>query len=129
MDFGVAHTTYLCTLATRSTFIGTPYYMSPDQLSGEEVDARSDIYSLGIVFFEMVTGQRPFNDKDPLKVLIQHQKTPPPRPSSLNPEISLELETIILKMLAKNPEDRYQNVESILNVLQEYMLKEGIKII
>ncbi len=129
MDFGVAHTTYLCTLATRSTFIGTPYYMSPDQLSGEEIDARSDIYSLGIVFFEMVTGQRPFNDKDPLKVLIQHQKTPPPRPSSLNPEISPEFETIILKMLAKNPEDRYQNVETLLNVLQEYMLKEGIKII
>jgi serine/threonine-protein kinase len=129
MDFGVAHATYMCTVATRTTFIGTPYYMSPDQLSGEEVDARSDIYSLGVVFFEMLTGQRPFNEKDPLKVLIQHQKTLPPRPSSLNEDIPPELDVLILRMLAKDPGDRYQSVEALLVDLQGYMVREGIEVI
>ena len=127
MDFGVAHATYMCTVATRTTFIGTPYYMSPDQLSGEEVDARSDIYSLGVVFFEMLTGQRPFNEKDALKVLIQHQKALPPRPSSMNREISPELDLIILRMLAKDPADRFQSVEALLVALKDYMLGEGVE--
>jgi len=129
MDFGVAHATYLCTLATRTTFIGTPYYMSPDQLSGEDVDGRSDIYSLGVVFFEMLTGQRPFKEKDPLKVLIQHQKVLPPRPSSWNEDIPPELDVVILRMLAKDPGDRYQSVEALLVDLQDYMVREGIEVI
>ena len=129
MDFGVAHATYMCTVATRTTFIGTPYYMSPDQLSGEEVDARSDIYSLGVVFFEMLTGERPFNEKDALKVLIQHQKALPPRPSSLNREIPPELDIIILRMLAKEPTDRFQSMEDLLVALKDYMLKEGIEVV
>ena len=128
MDFGVAHATYMCTVATRTTFIGTPYYMSPDQLSGDEVDARSDIYSLGVVFFEMLTGQRPFNEKDALKVLIQHQKALPPRPSSLNRSISPDLDLIILRMLAKDPADRYQSGEALLVSLKDYMLREGIEV-
>jgi len=101
--------------------------MSPDQLSGEEVDARSDIYSLGVVFFEMLTGQRPFNEKDALKVLIQHQKALPPRPSSMNREISPELDLIILRMLAKDPADRFQSVEALLVALKDYMLGEGVE--
>jgi tetratricopeptide (TPR) repeat protein len=129
MDFGVAHATYMCTVATRTTFIGTPYYMSPDQLSGEEVDARSDIYSLGVVFFEMLTGERPFNEKDALKVLIQHQKALPPRPSSLNREIPPELDIIILRMLAKEPTDRFQSMEDLLVALKDYMLREGIEVV
>jgi len=128
MDFGVAHAAYLGTLGTKSTYLGTPYYMSPDQLSGKEVDARSDIYSLGVVFFEMLTGQRPFNEADPLKVLIQHRETLPPKPSSLDPEIPAVLDSMVLKMLAKKPENRYQNIEGLINALQEYMLREGINI-
>lgn len=129
MDFGVAHATYMCTVATRTTFIGTPYYMSPDQLSGEEVDARSDIYSLGVVFFEMLIGQRPFNEKDILKVIVQHQKALPPRPSSLNGEIPPGLDLIILRMLAKDPNDRHQSVETLLVDLKDYMLGAGIEAI
>jgi serine/threonine-protein kinase len=102
--------------------------MSPDQISNKEVDGRSDIYSLGVVFFEMLTGQHLFNETDPLKVLFHHKETPPPRPSSLNPKVPPTLEKIVLKMLAKNPEDRYQSVENLLVELQEFMLKEGIEV-
>ena len=127
MDFGIAHTAYLGTLGTGSTYLGTPYYMSPDQISSKEVDGRSDIYSLGVVLFEMLTGQHLFNETDPLKVLFHHKETPAPRPSTLNPGIPPMLEQIVMKMLAKNPEDRYQTVENLLVELQEFMLKEGIE--
>jgi tRNA A-37 threonylcarbamoyl transferase component Bud32 len=128
MDFGVAHAAYLGTVSNRSSYFGTPYYMSPDQLSGQKIDARSDIYSLGVVFFEMLTGRRPFDETDPMKVLVQHREATPPKPSSLNPTIPPELETLILTMLAKKRTERYQSVEDILVVLQEYMLKEDINI-
>lgn len=125
MDFGVAHAAYLGTVGTRSTYLGTPYYMSPDQISHSKVDGRSDIYSLGVVFFEMLTGQRPFDDFDPLKVLIKHRETPPPKPRSVNRKIPVALERIILKMLAKRPTERYQSVEALLTALKKYIGKEG----
>jgi hypothetical protein len=127
MDFGIAHTAYLGTLGTGSTYLGTPYYMSPDQISSKEVDGRSDIYSLGVVLFEMLTGQHLFDETDPLKVLFHHKETPPRRPSSVNPRIPPMLEQIVMKMIAKKPEDRYQTVETLLVELQDFMLKEGIE--
>jgi outer membrane biosynthesis protein TonB len=127
MDFGIAHTAYLGTLGTGSTYLGTPYYMSPDQISSKEVDGRSDIYSLGVVLFEMLTGQHLFDETDPLKVLFHHKETPPPRPSTINSKIPPTLEQIILRMLTKKPENRYQTVEDLLVELQEFMLKEGIE--
>ncbi|MCJ7662876.1 MAG: protein kinase, partial [Desulfobacterales bacterium] len=75
MDFGVAHAAYLGTVGTQSSYLGTPYYMSPDQISRRQIDGRSDIYSLGVVFFEVLTGKRPFDDADPLKVLIKHRES------------------------------------------------------
>jgi serine/threonine-protein kinase len=128
MDFGIAHTAFLGTIGTGSTYLGTPYYMSPDQLSSKEVDGRSDIYSLGVVFFEMLTGQHLFNETDPLKMLFHHKETPPPKLTSINPRIPPMLEGIVLKMLAKQPQDRYQTVESLLVELQDFMLKEGKEI-
>jgi tRNA A-37 threonylcarbamoyl transferase component Bud32 len=128
MDFGVAHTAYLGTVGTRSTYLGTPYYMSPDQVSRRQVDGRSDIYSLGVVFFEVLTGKRPFDDADPLKVLIKHRESPPPKPRSLNPKIPAGLERIVLKMLAKRPADRYKSVEALLTALKRYMGREGIAV-
>jgi serine/threonine-protein kinase len=128
MDFGVAHAAYLGTVGTRSTYLGTPYYMSPDQISRRKVDGRSDIYSLGVVFFEMLTGQRPFDDADPLKVLIKHRESPPPKPRSFNRKIPTALERIVLKMLAKRPTDRYKSVEALVAALKRYMGREGIAV-
>jgi serine/threonine protein kinase len=126
MDFGVAHAAYLGTVGTRSSYLGTPYYMSPDQISRRQVDGRSDIYSLGVVFFELLTGKRPFDDADPLKVLIKHRESSPPRLRSLNPKIPAGLERIALKMLAKRPADRYKSVEALLAALKRYMGREGM---
>ena len=102
--------------------------MSPDQISRRKVDGRSDIYSLGVVFFEMLTGKRPFDDVDPLKVLIKHRESPPPRPRSLNRKIPASLEKIVLKMLTKRPTDRYKTVTALQSALKRYMGKEGIAV-
>ena len=126
MDFGIARAAYLGTVGTK--ILGTPYYMSPDQISAEEIDARSDIYSLGVVFFEMLAGRPPFNETDQLKLFFQHKESPPPSLISLNPVVPAVIQSIILKMLAKRRVDRYQSVENLLVTLQEYMLKEGIEI-
>jgi len=126
MDFGVAHAAYLGTVGTRSSYLGTPYYMSPDQISRRQVDGRSDIYSLGVVFYELLAGKRPFDDADPLKVLIKHRESAPPRLRSVNPKIPLGLERIALKMLAKKPADRYKSVEALLTVLKRYTGREGM---
>jgi serine/threonine-protein kinase len=126
MDFGVAHTSYLGTVGTRSTYLGTPYYMSPDQISRRSVDGRSDIYSLGVVFFEVLTGKRPFDDADPLKVLIKHRESPPPKLRSLNRKIPAGLERIVLKMLAKRPADRYKSIEALVAALKRHTGREGI---
>jgi tRNA A-37 threonylcarbamoyl transferase component Bud32 len=128
MDFGVAHAAYLGTVGTRSTYLGTPYYMSPDQISRRSVDGRSDIYSLGVVFFEVLTGKRPFDDADPLKVLIKHRESPPPKLRSINHKIPVGLERIVLKMLAKRPADRYKSVEALLAALKRYTGREGIAV-
>jgi tRNA A-37 threonylcarbamoyl transferase component Bud32 len=128
MDFGVAHAAYLGTVGTRSSYLGTPYYMSPDQISRRQVDGRSDIYSLGVVFYELLTGKRPFDDADPLKVLIKHRESAPPRLRSVNSKIPLGLERIALKMLAKKPTDRYKSVEALLTALKRYMGREGMAV-
>lgn len=128
MDFGVAHAAYLGTIGTRSTYLGTPYYMSPDQITRRHVDGRSDIYSLGVVFYELLTGARPFDDADPLNVLIKHREASPPRPRVINPQIPLSLERIVMKMLAKRPADRYKGAEALLGALKRYMVREGIRL-
>jgi serine/threonine-protein kinase len=128
MDFGVAHAAYLGTVGTRSTYLGTPYYMSPDQISRRRVDGRSDIYSLGVVFFEMLTGKRPFADDDPLKVLIKHRESPPPKLRAFNRKIPIALEKIVLKMLTKKPTDRYKSVAALMSALKRYMGREGIAV-
>ena len=121
MDFGVAHAAYLGTVGTHSTYLGTPYYMSPDQISRRQVNGRSDIYSLGVVFFEVLTGKRPFDDADPLKVLIKHRESPPPKPRSLNSRIPAGLERVIMKMLTKRPADRYKSAEALAAALKRYL--------
>jgi serine/threonine protein kinase len=99
------------TATKTGTTVGTPQYMSPEQVASSKVDGRSDLYSAGIVFYELVVGQPPFTASDadgPFTLMAKHVQAPPKPPSVFRPGLNLELEHVILKALAKRPEDRFQ---------------------
>lgn len=118
-DFGIAKLAESTTLdITRDgAAIGTPTYMSPEQASGKSVDGRSDIYSLGVVLFQMLTGQVPFAGATAIETIGQHVTKEPPSPREINPNISRKQERIILKALEKDMKDRYQRAGDLANDL------------
>jgi serine/threonine-protein kinase len=125
MDFGLARIVAEADLTlSRDRVVGTPTYISPEQAKGETLDERTDIYSLGIVLFEMLTGRVPFTGERPSVVVYHHISTPPPQPSKINPEISPRLEQVILKALAKDRKDRFANAAAMMQALQEVVAGE-----
>ncbi|MFQ5923846.1 MAG: serine/threonine protein kinase [Anaerolineales bacterium] len=109
-DFGFAYVSETSHSLTGSVLIGTPAFMSPEQCSGEDVDACSDQYSLGAVLYQLTTGRLPYDGDTPMSVVIKHINDPLPRPRYLNPHLPDVLEAVILKAMAKDPEDRYQSI-------------------
>lgn len=112
-DFGIAKEATTATLTQTDTIVGSVHYLSPEQARGETAGPRSDIYSLGIVLYEMVTGTLPFQGDTPIGVALKHIQEIPPHPSSLNPAVSLELENIIARTMAKNPVERYETARQL----------------
>jgi len=119
-DFGIAkvseqspHRRGERALTSSGTLIGTPEYMSPEQAEGREVDARSDIYSVGIVLYQMLTRELPFEGENAINIVIQQVSHDPPRPSSLRPEVNPRLEEICLRALQKHPLHRYQSAREM----------------
>lgn len=110
MDFGIARaiSDSSATVAQTSTILGTAQYFSPEQARGETVDARTDLYSTGVVLFEMLTGRPPFRGDSPVAVAYQHVSEPAPAPSSLNPEVSPALDAVVLHAMAKDRFQRFQ---------------------
>ncbi len=106
-DFGIAKLSQAGTKLTNSGIIGTPTHMSPEQAKGEDVDGRSDIYSLGVILFEMLSGHTPFEATTPLGMAFKHATEPAPRILDVNPRLPSGVETIIKKVLAKKREQRY----------------------
>ena len=120
-DFGIAKILELeegQTLTETGVGIGTPEYMAPEQGSGK-VDERADIYSLGVIFFELVTGRKPYTADTPKAVLIKQGSEPLPRPSSFVDGLPKKVEQVLFKALAKNPEDRYQTMGAFGKALEE----------
>jgi eukaryotic-like serine/threonine-protein kinase len=111
MDFGIARAVAdtSATMTQTAAVIGTAQYLSPEQARGETVDARSDLYSAGCLLYELLVGRPPFIGDSPVSVAYQHVREAPIPPSQLDPEITPEIDAVVLKALAKDPDDRYQS--------------------
>jgi serine/threonine-protein kinase len=124
-DFGIAKLSQAQTgNVTGSAIIGTPAYMAPEQAQGDQIDGRADIYSLGIILFEMLTGKQPYEADTPMAVAIKHITDPVPHILTANPNLPPGMETIIQKAMAKNRNDRYPTAVDMANALGD-LLRSG----
>ena len=119
MDFGLARTPHGIKLTEVGQVVGTPAFMSPEQVNGETVDQRSDIFSLGIIMFAMLTEKLPFEADTTLTLALLHKTVRPPNPSTLNPRVSREFGQVILKCLEVDKEKRYQSAQDLLADLKK----------
>jgi tetratricopeptide (TPR) repeat protein len=118
-DFGIAKILSATNLTTTGMAIGTPTYMSPEAGRGEKVDERSDLYSLGVMFYEMVTGTLPYDADTPWAVILKHINEPLPLPSTVMPDLPSDIERILLKAMAKNPAERFQSAAEMRDALSQ----------
>ncbi|MCF8051858.1 MAG: protein kinase [Desulfobacterales bacterium] len=119
-DFGIAKLVEVTTnLTATGGILGTPTYVSPEQGMGEKIDHRSDIYSLGVVLYQMVTGDVPYKADTPMAVIFQHIHAPLPLPRQKDPNLPEQIERIILKSLSKNADDRFDSVADMVSSLQK----------
>jgi len=119
-DFGIARAG-ASQMTEAGSIVGTAQYLSPEQARGTDVDQRSDLYSLGIVLYELLTGTLPFNGDTPVEIAMKHLSTVPELPSARRPEISRDLDLIVMRALAKDPDDRYQNAEEMDADLERFL--------
>ena len=122
MDFGLAREIDASVALTKTgAVIGTVAYMSPEQCRGARLDPRSDLYSLGVLLYEIVTGQKPFSGDRPMDILFKHVDEQPAPPSFLNPNVTPEIESIIMRLLEKDPHRRFPNAQDLKRRWEEYL--------
>ena len=119
MDFGLALTkgSHRVTYSNLSATMGTPDYMAPEQIEGQRGDQRTDIYALGTIFFEILTGQTPFTGDNNMVVMSQHLQKTAPRVDKVRPGLPVDLVAILARCLASNPDDRYPSMQALINDL------------
>jgi len=124
MDFGIARSLKAKGITGAGVMVGTPEYMSPEQVESKEVDQRSDVYTLGVILYEMVTGRVPFEGDTPLSVAVKHKTEAPPDPKQVNTQIPEDLSRLILKCLEKDSHKRYQSAGEVRSELEN--IEKGI---
>lgn len=120
MDFGIAKFAREDGKTGTDKAIGTVHYISPEQARGGTTDAKSDIYSIGVMLYEMLTGKKPFDTDNPVSIAVMHMQAKVPLPSTIRPDIQIGLEEIILKAMEKDPADRYQSAREMMEDLQAF---------
>jgi eukaryotic-like serine/threonine-protein kinase len=124
-DFGIARVAAGEPLTVTGSVMGTASYLSPEQAKGEKVDARSDIYSLGCVLYEMLTGRAPFEADSPVSIAFKHVEEQPTAPSTVNHAVPRELGAVVMKALAKDPADRQHSAEDMASDLRQAAVTDG----
>jgi serine/threonine-protein kinase len=112
-DFGIARLIGDVSLTQTGQMVGTPAFMAPEVVQGEEADARADVYALGVVLYQMLTGQAPFRAQTPLALLHAHVHTPPPPPRGVVPSLPPGVDHVLATALAKNPAERFQTAGAL----------------
>lgn len=124
-DFGIAVDTNIKETKTDNGIIGSVFYLAPEICQGKAPTVQSDIYSLGVTFFEMLTGRLPYEEGHAVDIAISHIRKPFPSTSKYSPNIPKEIDKIILKACKKNPKDRYKSAQEMLNALKQAMSNEN----
>ena len=123
-DFGIARAAEASTISNLGDILGSAKYMSPEQAAGERVGAASDLYSLGVVLYEMLTGRVPFEIEIPADVSARHAAGPPPHPREVNPEVPEDVDALVMRLLATDPEDRYGSAAQLVKELRR--IRDGL---
>ena len=124
MDFGIARSIKEKSITGRGMMIGTPEYMSPEQVDGKEADQRSDIYSLSVILYEMLTGRAPFEGNTPMSIALKHKSAEPKDPREFNAQIPEDLSKIILRCMEKKKKNRIQSVNELYKKLKQIKMVE-----
>ncbi len=117
VDFGLARSV-TSRMTSEGTIVGTVFYMAPEQALGQEIDARTDLYALGVMLYELITGQLPFEDDSPVAVITQHLNAPVVPPKAIREDIPVYLDSLILRLLEKDPADRIESARAVAEILE-----------
>ena len=127
-DFGLAQAQDLTSITVTGAIVGTPAYMSPEQAAGKRIDTRSDLFSLGVVLYEMITGSKPFRGESYSSVIHAILTIPAPKPTDINPTVSDEISDILQRMLQKDTDKRYQNVNQVSDEIYGFFKSQNIEV-
>ena len=119
-DFGIAKIVTGAQFTASGGMVGTPAYMAPEQGLGEAGDERSDLYSLGVILYQLATGQLPYDAETPLAIILKHLNEPTPSARTINPDLPEAIDQIIQRLMAKDPADRYQTANELIADLDRF---------